>query len=221
MKKFFKSLTMICFALLLVLPLALVGCGRNYTIDIKIKEGEGFVYLKAVNGDPIIGKNAVDKGDKFEYFIKPNNGYEISKIEIDGEEYDKSYQKTGAYLFFDNVKANHVVEVSFVITQRTVEFYCWSDTLGDYELYNSIDVNYGSIVDLNQDSYGGEDNVLWFVEDTTSGSVTYKYLYNGSDDPTDSVPANFESNKIYVRANWKVFTTKTSAELDSILDANA
>ena len=68
MKKLFKSLSVICLALVLLCPLALVGCSKNYTINIQIVENEdgGAVYLKNVNSISAVGNNTVKEGEKFE-----------------------------------------------------------------------------------------------------------------------------------------------------------
>ena len=160
MKKIFKSVGMICLALIMLCPLALVGCDKNYKINIEITEGSGFVYKKNIEGASVSGRNTVDKGDKFEYFVTPDTGYEIDKVIVDGKP-QTGFEKTGAYFCFENVKANHSVKISFITARHNVEFYCVGAG-GAYELYKEVPVNHEANLDLNHVTYGGEANTLWY-----------------------------------------------------------
>ena len=140
MKKFLKGLSVVCLALILLCPLALVGCDRNYTINIQVVEGKGYVYLKDVEGHSVVGNNVVESNTKFEYRITPIKGYKISKILKDGEEVT-NFDVYGFYDYFDDVNKNHNVKVYFEKDTYAVNFYCIA--AGNvYQLFKTINVKY-------------------------------------------------------------------------------
>lgn len=206
MKKLFKSLSVICLALVLLCPLALVGCSKNYTINIQIVENAdgGAVYLKNVNGISAVGDNTVKEGEKFEYYIKPSTGYYISKVEVNGVP-QTGYDVNDAYLSVEKVKKDVNVKVYFAKKAYTVTLYCQA-TGGGFEVFKTIDVLYQEPLNLN--NYGGEV-ALWYVK---VGNKNI-YRYNNSENINASIPQGFESNYIYVKGDTSVYCDKTAQEL--------
>lgn len=223
MKKYFKGLALACLAIIMFCPLIFAGCSKNYTIKISIASGEGQVYKKDVNGISVLGNNTVKKGEKFEFFIEPASGYIISKIVIDGEEYDKSFTQDGCYLSFEDVDRNHNVEITFAFEEWTLNFMCLDDTTGTQVLYKQVSVTINSAVNLNNAEYGGENNKLWYTIDTTQGAETrVVYLCNGKSDPDQEADAGYEVNMLFVRMNnLEVYSTLTKTQLDELLGVTA
>ena len=212
MKKFLKSLSLICLAIMLLCPTLLAGCSMNYNIKIEIigAENSGFVYLKDVEGVSVVGDNTVSSGEKFEYFVVPSTGYQIEKILVDGVP-QEDFDVNETYLYFDNVKKDHDVKVYFEPKTYTVNFYCMGDG-GLFKPYSSVPVKYGSSLNLNLATYGGE-TALWFV----MNGIDRIYIYNGSTNPEASIPENYEdSNLFFVYGNANIYCTKTEAELESM-----
>ncbi len=212
MKKIFKSISIICLMLIMLCPLALVGCDKHYTIDIDVVEGKGFVYLKDVEGISVVGDNAVDAGEKFEYYIVPRAGYRISKIVVDGKE-QTNYSDTGAYLNFEDVKEDHNVDVYFIKTNLVVTFYCVSAS-GSFEVFKYVEVNDGGYVNLNETTNGG-GVALWYRKDGTQNIYIYNHStdINASKDDID-VNSGLESNILYVRnVDAEIYCDKTADEL--------
>ena len=215
MKKFFKSLTAICLMAVLLLPaLLLAGCTKNYTIKISIAEGENYGQILAnqQEGISVIGNNVVEGGSKFEYYIKANNGYEISEIVIDGEVQELS-NKQEVYKFFDDIKTNHTVAVKFAKVKYEVTLMCRTEDGTDYEEFEKILIEKDSALNLNSAKYGGEANKNWFYK---FGNKNY-YIYNDSQDVNAEVPAPYESNMFYVRSNRTIYTDKKASELPQII----
>ena len=209
MKKFFKSLSVICLALVLLFPLALVGCDKNHTITIEIVQGQGngFVFLKDVEGVSVTGENAVNEGDKFEYYVVPAEGYQIAKVLIDGVE-QTGYDKDGTYFSFDKVEKSHKVHVYFEAKVCVVTFYCVSAG-NDFEVFKTVNINKGEQIDLNQASYGGA-KALWYYKDGNKNV----YFFNGLTTVTETVPEGYEdSNILFVHGDGKVYCNKTAADL--------
>ena len=203
MKNLFKSLSVICLALVLLCPLALVGCSKNYTINISIVEGSqgGYVYMKNINGVSVLGDNTVKSGDKFEYFVTPKDGYVISKILVDGKPQTDFDAEKGSYLYFEDVKKDHKVKVYFKAKTYVVSLYCKvSPAGGEFELFKTVDVEYGSALNLN--NYGGEQ-ALWFVRENNVDT----YLFDESDP---------DSNLLFVLDNVNVYCNKTAQDLEDM-----
>jgi len=210
MKKFLKSLSVICLALVILCPLALVGCDRKYTIDIEVVQGQegGLVCLKDVPGISVARENVVAEGEKFEYYVVPSPGYKIAKILIDGKAKEIADPTTGIYLSFDEVKKNHKVKVYFAEADCTISFMCVAAG-GGFELFKTVSAAKNSSIDLNQSTYGGA-KALWYYKD---GSQNI-YFFNGLTTVTDTVPEGYEdSNILFVRGNAEVYCNKTAAEL--------
>ena len=216
MKKLFKSILSLSVAFVLVLPLLLLaGCSKKYTITVSINAGEGSVLLKQVSTDAgssksVVGKNSVAEGEKFEFLITPNTGYQIKSIKEDGVLVEGDYDKAGTYRSFANVKANHKVEVEFEKVEYTVTFMCKNGS-DEWETYTTVNVKYDEAINLNAAEFGGENNNNWYK--TVNGNVVY--LYNDNADPTASVPAYYtaDSNTLVVKQNWTIYTNKTAAEI--------
>ena len=209
MKKFFKSLSLICLALLIACPLMLAGCSKNFTINVSV-EGEGMALLENVNSESVVGKNVVEKGEKFEIYIKPKTGYKIEKILIDGEEY-KGYAASEHYYSFENVEDDHDIKIVFAADDVEVKLMCKSGT--SYALYDTVSIKFGSFIDL--DNYGGEGNKLWYK--LIAGNR--EYAYNGQSEPDAEIADNHQSNMLVVRnvAGLTLYTDKTASELEDLL----
>ena len=216
MKRILKSLSVVCLLMVLVLPLALVGCAKNYTITIQIVNSDlnsGTVYLKDVNGTPVVGATAVESGEKFEYFVKPVDGYEIKEVLVDGEA-QEGYNVNGAYFYLEKVNKNHTIKVSFVRKEFTVTFY-YIGAGGANAVLRTVPVKYGDFIDLNTAEYGGVDNRLWFVKEGNK----QVYVFNNSTDQEvskDNLIGNIEgkeSNHIFVYANMNVYCAENADTL--------
>lgn len=211
MKKFIKCLSVICFAILLVCPLALAGCSKNYTITINC-QGSGQVLLEGSgSGESVEGKNVVKKGDMFEYLVKPDTHFEIAEIKIDGKLYTESYAKDGAYLSFENVKANHKVTIVFAAVEYTVKLMC-SD--GEYTSFE-----HNSAQKLDMTIYCGEetDNIFWYYLKSDNSKF---YIINGQSNSADDPAEGYEVNKIFVtKDNFVLTVDMTVAELTELIGA--
>lgn len=204
MKKFIKSFSMLCLALLIAVPVfAFAGCSKKFTISISIESGSGNVYKQAVldaNGKMVnlVGDNAVEGGSKFEYKIAPAHGYEIEKVVVDGKEETLTLEdKTESVaLYFDKVDKNHNVKVYFKKTTFVVNLKC-----ADGETFKTVNKLFGESIDLNENQYGGQDNDFWYV--LVEGTKTY-------------VKTEVE-NIVYVGSELTIYTDKTRAELEAII----
>ena len=209
---------MICLVLIMLCPLALVGCDKNYTITISVEGGgSGAVLLKNVENISVVGKNAVKEGEKFEYVIKPANGYEIGEIKIDGV-IQTGYDKNDTGFAFEDIKDDHTVVVKFVAKRYEVSFYCLTEIGGtEYEVYKTpLTIAYGQELNLNESEFGGEI-ALWYERDEKTSKRTY--CYNGSSVSTDDIKEEYQSksNILYIRKDKKLFCDKTALELESML----
>lgn len=202
MKKFIKSLTMLCFALVLCVPMfMLAGCTKNYTITVSVEAGKGFVYkAKEDNGQKnLLGKNTVKGGEKFEYFVSPATGYEIDKIVVNGEEIEVT-DTLKIYPYIEKVDKNYIIEVYFKEMICTVTFQCSDGN----ELFLQKNYKYGSTIDFNAKEFGGNNNDFWCVIDSNNHSVSIKESHN---------------NRLTVGRDLIIKTSKTKAELDAIIAA--
>lgn len=214
MKKFIKSLSLICLAVLMVCPLMLAGCARNYNITIEIAAGQGVVLEKGYDqAKTVVGKNTVKQGDRFEFLVKPTTGYQIAKIEIDGAEYTESYEKgeDGTYLSFEDVDKNHNVKITFEAIDRFVRFEC-QGAGGTYEIYNRTISNASGVILLNGYATVKHGQTLDlatnFAYGTEAGKVEW-VLYTGTS--TTAAAA-----QIAVNSNLILRTELTAAQLDAI-----
>lgn len=201
MKKFIKSLTMLCFAIVLCVPmLVFAGCTKNYTINVSVKAGEGNVYKKVLEDKDqknYVGKNTVKGGEKFEYNVAPAYGYEIDKVVVNGEE-EAVTNSAGTYFYINEVDKNYEIEVYFKVKKFTVTFSC-SDGA---EFYMQRNYDYGTYVDLSATEFGGSGNDFWYVIDSKNNRESISELYN---------------NKLYVGGDLVVKTSKTLAELNAAI----
>lgn len=156
-------------------PLVLVGCSKNYTVNIEVSTAGGSVFLKDEDGKVIIGRNTIKKGEKFEFFVKPVNGYQIENVVIDGEEQPHNYDVDGAYFNIEKVDKNQTVEVSFTAKYWTVTFEYLDG--GIYKPYATRKVKHQSALDLSNDELK-IDGAHWYA--VLSGNKKY-YLENGED----------------------------------------
>lgn len=202
MKKFIKSLTMLCFALVLCVPMfMLAGCTKNYTITISVEAGKGSVYkAKEDNGqENLLGKNTVKGGEKFEYYVVPATGYEIEKVVVDGEEVEIT-NDSGTYFYIEEVDKNHIIQAYFREKNYTITFQCSDGN----EFFLQKNCKFNSTIDLNAKEFGGNDNDFWYVINSKNERETIRTKYN---------------NKIYVSGALTIKTSKTKAELDAIIAA--
>lgn len=202
MKKFIKSLTMLCFALVLCVPMfMLAGCTKNYTITFSVEAGKGFVYkAKEDNGqENLLGKNTVRGGEKFEYFVSPATGYEIDKIVVNGEEIEVT-DTLKIYPYIEKVDKNYIIEVYFKEMICTVTFQCSDGN----ELFLQKNYKFNSIIDFNAKEFGGNNNDFWYVVNSKNEQMSIKTKYN---------------NRISVSGALTIKTSKTKAELDAIIAA--
>ena len=202
MKKFIKSLTMLCLALVLCVPMfMLAGCTKNYTITFSVEAGKGFVYkAKEDNGqENLLGKNTVKGGEKFEYLVSPSSGYEIDKIVVNGEEIEVT-DTLKIYPYIEKVDKNYIIEVYFKEMICTVTFQCSDGN----ELFLQKNYKYGSTINFNAKEFGGNNNDFWCVIDSNNHSVSIKERYN---------------NSLTVGRDLIIKTSKTKAELDAIIAA--
>ena len=202
MKKFIKSLTMLCFALVLCVPMfMLAGCTKNYTITISVEAGKGSVYkAKEDNGqENLLGKNTVRGGEKFEYYVVPATGYEIDKVVVDGEEVEIT-NISGTYFYIEKVDKNHTIQAYFKEKIYTVTFQCSDGN----ELFLQKNYKFNSIIDFNAKEFGGNNNDFWYVVNSKNEQISIKTKYN---------------NRISVSGALTIKTSKTKAELDAIIAA--
>lgn len=202
MKKIIKSLTMLCLALVLCVPMfMLAGCTKNYTITISIEAGKGTVYKKVLEDKdqkPLVGKNTVKGGEKFEYLVSPSSGYEIEKVVVNGEEVEIT-NVGGTYFYIKEVDKNYTIEVYFKEEVYTVTFQCSDGT----ELFLQKNYKYGSTIDFNAKEFGGNNNDFWYVIDSENRSVSIKESHN---------------NRLTVGRDLTIRTSKTKAELEAFIN---
>lgn len=204
MKKFVKALSMFCLSLLMIVPVvAVAGCSKKYTISISI-EGKGIVCKQGVLGADdkmvnLVGDNAVDGGSKLEYRVSPDEGYEIDKIIVDNQETTLTAEnKTdGVVLFFEDIDANHTVEVVFKKRTFTITLKCSSGT----EIFKTISKEYLSVIDLNANEYGGDGNDFWYIINSSGLQIS----------------ATTEDNRLTIRKDLEIITDKTVDELNAII----
>lgn len=217
MKKFLKCLSIMCLALVMFLPIMLAGCAKNYTITIEVENNVGgSVYLKGADGKLVVGRNTVKQGEKFEYFVKPDTGYVISKITQDGEELEKNYDKDGAYLAIDEVTKNSSIVVTFARREWVVTFECFDD--GEYKTYTTKKVMHQSVLDLTNDPLNVE-GAHWYV---VLSNGRKQYLENGKNDLADDdshIPEGFIPYTIFIGSNKTIRTDLSSSELESLINA--
>lgn len=202
MKKVIKGISLVCLAFLMVCPLMLVGCAKKYTIDISVNnKAFGDVYKVNVStSQTLIGKNTVEEGKKFEYFVSAHDGYEIESIVIDGVPYANSYDKQGTRLYFADVKGDHTVEVTFKAIQRVVTFYCENATGDGFVEYKVINVDNGAVLDLAEQVV--VENTYWYI----MSGANKKYLNNGVENDYEADLAEGHAvNKIIVNADMNIY----------------
>ena len=181
MKKVLKSLSLICLAVLMVCPLMLAGCAKNYTISVQMT-GHGQINQVTdgiVSATNVVGANKVKEGAWFEVAITPDTGYTIAEVLIDGEKFTETYEKTGFRYAFEDVSKNHTIAVTFEAIDRHVRFECLDEGSSVYVLYNQTltkgtetilqngiaTVKHGSVLNLAEDfAYGtGAGQIHWVV----------------------------------------------------------
>lgn len=162
MKKFIKSLSFLCLALVMVVPMfALAGCSKKWTVKVSIESGQGVVMKKVKvdsDAESYVGKNTVEEGSKFEYLVSPATGYEIDKILVNDEEIE-ILNKEGFYPVIESVEKNYTIKVYFKVKKVQVIFACNNGS----DIIKTATLDYGTTINLNDAKFGGENNDLWFV----------------------------------------------------------
>lgn len=149
MKKFIKSISMFCLALVMLVPaFALAGCSKKYTITVSVESGEGVVLKQSIidtDGKNYVGKNTVEEGEKFEYFVRPSTFYEIDKVVVNGEEIEVT-DRAGFYPVIESVEKNYTIKVYFKIKKVTVKFACESgiDEIATVKYDANASINLGA-----------------------------------------------------------------------------
>ncbi len=201
MKKFLKGFLMFSLAFVLLCPLALAGCSKNYTMKVELDSNDGRVYLWAQDGINAVGSNTVKKGDNFEILIDPNDGYIISKIELDGEEVEIHTYEDGKFGYkVSEVKKNHTIKVYFELDTYVVKFMCLENPNGGYIEYTPLRtyVKYKSGIDLSEQKYSGPTGMVqWYI------------------DPACETPV--PNNSIKPNRDWELYCRITKDSLDSQL----
>lgn len=219
MKKFIKTISTICLVLLLAVPMfMLAGCSKNFKIEIIVDGGHGGVFKQKTEMS-VVGKNTVNGDEKFEYFISPNEGYEIESIVIDGVNETVTNSK-GMYKYFEKITGDHTVVVKFKPVLCDVIFMCRNDE--NTEFVEVVDirtaVKYNEYINLNEEKYGGANNKLWYYY---SGSKKV-YAYNGSTNKDDAVPSNESANIFYITnvEGATLYTDLTVSELIALVSGD-
>lgn len=161
MKKFIKSISFLCLALVMLVPMfALAGCSKKWTVTVSIEAGQGVVMKKVkvdTDAKSYVGKNTVEEGSKFEYLVSPATGYEIEKILVNNEEID-ILDKDGFYPCIESVEKNITIKVYFKVKKVQVIFACNNGN----DIIKATRLDYGSTINLNDAKFGGENNDFWF-----------------------------------------------------------
>ena len=225
MKKIFKSISLICLAILMICPVFLAGCSKNLTVNIKV-EGEGggaylFTQGKAeTSGKPVVGDNVVKEGNNFEYFVAPDKGYKIASVIIDDKAVELKEREIyeGKLFSFVNVKENHKVEVSFELRSWEVKFICTGNSTSNPESkeFNIINVLHKNSISVNTNQYGGENNTYWYVlmEDGSK-----KYLVNGQDNPSKALATNWKVNSCIINDHREIYCDLSLEQLQANIEA--
>lgn len=218
MKKIIKSILSLSLALILVIPvLLLTGCTKKYTITVNIASGSGVVLMqqetmRAGSSKSVEGKNVVSEGEKFEFLIKPNTGWEIESITEDGVVVTDDYDKTGTYRSFTDVKKNHTVEVKFKKLNYIITLMCRDeDDASSFVLFDTVTVAYGEGLDLNQTQFGGDENKNWWYKDNNNQKI---YLYNNKTDASAEIEQGYISNVLVVKKARTLYSDKSAAQIN-------
>ena len=201
MKKLFKSMLVVCLAIVAICPVIFTACAKTYTITISVQTEGGKVYAANEESKQIHGENNVKEDENFEYFVKPVTGYQIAKVEVDGKEYTEEYNKNGCYLSVLGVKSNHSIKVWFEKVSVSVRLVC-----SDGEL-TTITVKYGDLVDLNE--YGGAVDNGWYIEKNASKI----YLFEGDTDRASNTLTIWSVESVEIKTD-----TKTIAQIQALMD---
>lgn len=212
MKKIAKAFSLVFVMLALCVMPLLAGCSRTYTVDISITGGNqngGWVIVSgSSSGESAYGKTAVDEGDNFSARIAPMDGYYISAISVNGDNYDKVYDIGGHTLFIENVQEDTNVVVTFAKYEYTVtlmastfnqahEFTGWAEYTG-----YTCKAFRGEFINLEE-----------FGEGKTGDGAFYLYNSIGA-----KVYVNPNSDGIQVNSgNIVLYTEYTVAELDELI----
>lgn len=218
MKKIIKAISLVCLAFLLVCPVFLTGCTKNLTLNFQV-EGKGGSFYKFSNsteemtGEPLSGDILIKEGSNFEYRIKPDNGYKIKELVIDGEVVTLSEQKKveGVIRALENIQENHSIKVSFEAREWTVNFVCAKDDNEEHFSYKTVLNN--TAINVGTNEFGGEDNNYWYV--LVGGKKVY--LFNGQDDLSKPLATDWAENQIIINSDRTIYCTLSMAELETII----
>ena len=134
MKKFKNFLLSFMLIFVMVIPFALVGCTRYYTVKVNITEGVGHGDIKiTATGKTLVGEHDVAEGSTFEYRVIPYAHYEIKYVKVDGVDiynvewdnntYSVNNADRAIWPIIPNVTNDHNVEVAFQPVTYTICYY--------------------------------------------------------------------------------------------------
>ena len=206
MKKGFKSFAIVLLLSFMFVAPILAGCSKTCIVEVAVKAGNGDVRY---NKQSLVGKNAVAEGSQFRFVITPDTGYEIAEIVIDGEEYTRSYKRSGTEITLDKITKDAKIEVAFRLKTYTVTVKC-SDVRGG-QFYGFVDYRTYSVL------HGQRLDLSAFGENVVDVFFYNKQLADG----TQVRQAINTSVGILVNTDFTVYTDKTATELNSMITQNA
>lgn len=208
MKKFKYIILSLVFCLALCPLFTLVGCTKQFTINITIAEGLGSV--KRVNSlthissaEDLVGENEVKEGENFEYAVAPVEHYHIKYIKVDGKNIEFTVDKDGiARPVFLNIKGNHSVVIGFERNTYSITYYYYDGA--DYKpLMAGESIYKTSVVYESNVSIAGIKD-FGFTRDK-EGTIQFT--------PT--------SDTFFVNSDTTLYTTKSLEELKTLLGLNS
>lgn len=220
MKKIIKAISLVCLAFLLVCPVFLTGCAKNLTLNFQV-EGKGGSFYKFSNsteemtGEPISGDVLIKEGSNFEYRVKPDSGYKIKELIIDGEVVSLSDDKKveGVIRAFENINQNHTIKVSFEAREWNVTFVCAKEG-SEPEFFKLKSVLNNTAINVGTNEFGGQDNNYWYV----FVGAKKTYLVNGQEELERPLATDWVENQIIINSDRTIFCTLSKAELQQKID---
>jgi hypothetical protein len=150
------------------------------------------------NGTISIEEELVEKGEDLTVTIKPNKGYKISKLYVDGKSVTAAYSYT-----FTNVKANHTIRATFTSGTEKYTIKGSAGTGGSVSIGTET-VNYGDDLAVTITANSGYRINDVIVDGKSVGSVKEYIFENVDADHTLSasfVTADFQTSGQYGMVN--------------------
>lgn len=150
------------------------------------------------NGTISVEEELVEKGDDLTVTIKPNKGYKISKLYVDGKSVTAAYSYT-----FTNVKANHTIRATFTSGTEKYTIKGSAGTGGSVSIGTET-VNYGDDLAVTITANSGYRINDVIVDGKSVGSVKEYIFENVDADHTLSasfVTADFQTSGQYGMVN--------------------